>query len=88
MEQKEKFELPHKITIADCESLHHKINQLTEKDNDIVLDASLVDAVDTAAVQLLAELLTYNYKVELNNSSETLTNAVKTLGLDNVCKFT
>ena len=88
MDKNEKFELPHKITIANCENLQNKITQLADENNNIVIDASVVDAVDTAAVQLLVELLTYNHKVELKDCSETLTNAVKTLGLDNVCKFT
>ena len=87
MGQAENFELPHKITIADCDNLYNRIAQLTDSEKSLAIDASQVDAVDTAAVQLLVELLTYNHQVELINCSETLTNAVTTLGLDNVCKF-
>jgi anti-anti-sigma regulatory factor len=82
------IELDSAITIRDVSELLEQLNNISPDKNELVFEASKVERVDTAAVQLLSGFYLFaidaGKKVVWNRPSEALCKAVELLGLTKV----
>lgn len=82
------LDLGDKCTIVIAEDLHQQLETLVESGQPIHIDASKLEQIDTAAMQLLwgfhQALATDGREPEWMNPSETLKNTAKILGLDSL----
>jgi ABC-type transporter Mla MlaB component len=82
------IELDSAITIRDVSELLEQLNNISPDKNELVFEASKVERVDTAALQLLSGFYLFaidaGKKVIWNRPSEALCKAVELLGLTKV----
>lgn len=73
------------LVINDAKSLMQKINQLVETNDDISIDASAVEMIDTAILQLLLaatiKIRSSNHKINWINPSDKFVSNASLLGL-------
>lgn len=73
------------LVINDAKSLKQKINQLVESNDDISIDASAVEMIDTAILQLLLaatiKIRSSNHKINWINPSDKFISNASLLGL-------
>lgn len=73
------------LVINDAKSLMQKINQLVESNDDISIDASAVEMIDTAILQLLLaatiKIRSSNHKINWINPSDKFISNASLLGL-------
>lgn len=73
------------LVINDAKSLMQKINQLVESNDDISIDASAVEMIDTAILQLLVtatiKIRSSNHKINWINPSDKFISSASLLGL-------
>lgn len=73
------------LVINDAKSLMQKINQLVETNDDISIDASAVEMIDTAILQLLLaatiKIRSSNHKINWINPSDKFISNASLLGL-------
>ena len=79
------IKLPSELNIRQVAELKEPLNEALNADSDIVLDASDVDMVDTAALQLLLAFIRQaalkKRPVEWRSVPDDFLNAVKLMGL-------
>jgi len=78
--------LPNVVDIASCSNLHHELNNLLNASNQkIVLDASNVERISTAGIQLFVSLhkttAKLHKKLVLSSATDTVSSAFSDLGL-------
>ena len=81
----EKMKLPSKLHISTAEQWSTELKALLEKDSDVNLDISGVEAIDTASIQVLCalqkSLAVTDNRIEWSGSSESLVQATDLLGV-------
>lgn len=84
--QEEAIQLPGELTIARSGEFYQRFTELMEQGRDIALDASEVDRIDTAFIQLLYQvqraLAETSHRLKWINTSEALVRSVELLGMD------
>jgi ABC-type transporter Mla MlaB component len=79
------FTLPAQLIINDVESLHQQLNEIMESGDDVVLDISDVQKVDTAGLQLLCvvqkSLTDIGHQISWQGKSDTLSMTARMVGV-------
>ena len=79
------FKLPTTVTITNCDDLYGQLINIAKDADDIVIDGSEVDKIDTAGVQLVCSFVrTYidkEYKFDSIKMSEAFKQMTVNLGL-------
>lgn len=82
----ESLVLPEKITIAECEEQFLMLTERIKNNNKLVIDATSVKQIDTAALQLFSVLIKSNdvdsYDISWSDVSEELLERASMLGLN------
>lgn len=85
------FNLPEKLTVADCGVVHQQINLLIQKQtfSALTLDAEKLVQFDTAGIQLLLMVEQYcrrqfNITVQFTHVSDELLDGIDNLGLSEI----
>ncbi len=73
------------LSISDAGALLTQLRNTAEEKKNVLLDASNVNAIDTASMQLIAafsrKVQSLGYELDLKNPSETFQNSAHLLGI-------
>ena len=84
--QQMKIRLGDNLDVSGVQALYGELKQMLEGGDSLSVDASGVDRIDTASLQMLVSLIEYakqnQREIDVRSPSEAFTRTAKTLGLD------